>query len=177
MSEHVSDWPFPTADKLKDKAYRDLKAVRQEAVRSRILKRFRLRLETKAPTGAGSYTKGIVFLIGEQTSHPELNKYHAPFCSTKGCSGWLNGLLEDAGIPEAQLFWLNALDNDGTPMDLKKFCDELQPREVIALGKVADKLLHKHGIPHKEVAHPQSWKRFKHHQPYPLIDMLKEMTK
>lgn len=144
-----------------------------ERVRHRVLERFRLRIKTKAPTGAGSYTRGVVLLVGERTSHPERNKYHAPFCSVKGCSGWLNAKLEEAEIPERELFWINALDNDGTPMDLRRIYDELQPRDVIALGRIAERQLQKFGIEHKQVPHPQSWKRFKHHQPYPLIDLLK----
>ena len=147
-----------------------------EAVRQRVLERFRLRIKTKAPTGAGSYTKGVVLLVGEQTSHPEENKYHAPFCSIKGCSGWLNAKLEEAAIPEQELFWINALDNDGTEMDLRKIYDDLEPRQVLALGNVARDQLQKFGISHGMVPHPQYWKRFKHREPYPLITVLKNIT-
>ena len=147
-----------------------------ERVRHRVLERFRLRIKTNAPTGAGSYTRGVVLLVGERTSHPEQNKYHAPFCSTKGCSGWLNAKLEEAEIPEKELFWINALDNDGTPMNLRKIYDELEPRQVLALGNVARDHLQKAGISHGMVPHPQYWKRFKHKEPYPLITVLKSIT-
>lgn len=146
---------------------------KSEAVRLRVLERFRLRIKTKAPTGAGSYTKGVILLVGEQTSHPEENKYHAPFCSIRGCSGWLNAKLEEAAIPESKLFWINALDNDGSEMDLRKIYEDLEPTSVIALGRVAERQLLKFGIKHEQVPHPQSWKRFNHHKPYPLIDALK----
>jgi len=147
-----------------------------EDVRQRVLKRFRLRIKTKAPIGAGSYTKGVVLLVGEQTSHPEQNKYHIPFCSIKGCSGWLNTKLEEAQIPEEQLFWVNALNNDGSQADLRRIYDDLEPRAVIALGRVAERQLLKFGIKHEQVPHPQSWKRFNHHKPYPLINLLKERS-
>jgi hypothetical protein len=141
-------------------------------VRGRVLTRFRLGLKTKAPIGAGSFTKDVILLVGERTSHPEENKYHAPFCSTKGCSGWLNKKLDEAEIPEDKLFWVNALDNDGSEVDLRKLYDALEPRAVIALGNVAQKQLKKFEIKHELVPHPQYWKRFKHHEPYPLITLL-----
>jgi len=149
-------------------------SAKDKQVGQRVLKRFRLRLRTGATIGAGSYTKGVILLVGEQTSHPDENKYHIPFCSTKGCSGWLNALLEDAGIPEERLFWINALDNDGSDVDLRKIYDELEPCMVIALGNIARDKLKKFDIEgFGIVPHPQYWKRFKHKQPYPLINVLK----
>jgi hypothetical protein len=139
-------------------------------VRARVLERFRLGLKTQAPVGAGSYSNGSILLVGEQVSHPEANKYHAPFCSIKGCSGWLNALLEDAGIPEKKMFWVNALDNDGTEVNLRQICDTIEPCTVFALGNVARDQLRKQGITSfGHVPHPQYWKRFKSKQPYPLI--------
>jgi hypothetical protein len=142
-------------------------------VRSRILTRFRLGLKTNAPVDAGSFSRGSVLLVGEQVSHPKENKYHAPFCSTKGCSGWLNVLLENACIPEDKLFWVNALDNDGSKVDLANLYAQLQPTTVIAMGNVARDSLRSQGITEFEhVPHPQYWKRFKSKQPYPLIVVL-----
>ena len=143
---------------------------KDESIRARVLKRFRLGLKTNAPIGAGSYTNGVVMLVGEQVSHPDENKYHAPFCSTKGCSGWLNTLLEEAAIPEEKLFWINAIDNDGTEVNLRQIYDTIEPCTVFALGNVARDQLRKQGITSfGHVPHPQYWKRFKSKQPYPLI--------
>lgn len=149
---------------------------KDERVRARVLSRFRLGRITKAPVGAGSFTPGSVMVVGEQTSHPEENKYHAPFCSIKACSGWLNALLEDANIEERKLFWVNALDNDGSEVDLRKLFDFIQPPTVFALGNVARDQLKKHGIEFQHVPHPQYWKRFKNKEPYPLIEQLAGAT-
>jgi hypothetical protein len=151
---------------------------KDESVRDRVLTRFRLGSKTKAPVGAGNYTPGVkVLIIGEQTSHPEVNKYHAPFCSIKACSGWLNAQLCDAKIDEKDLFWVNALDNDGTPVDLGAMYSYLKPQFVFALGKVAERQLEKHKVPYTAFAHPQYWKRFKSKEPYPFIQVLQIATK
>lgn len=145
-----------------------------EDVRCRVLTRWGLGRRTKAPIGAGNYVPGVkVFIIGERTSHPEKNKHHAPFCSTKACSGWLNKLLCEADVNEKDLFWVNALDNDGTPVDLRALHDYLQPKHVFALGKVAERQLAEYNIPFLSFSHPQYWKRFKSKQAYPLIAALK----
>lgn len=156
----------------------DAKKLSENLVRDRVLTRFRLGIKTKPPRGAGNYTPGVkVMIVGERTSHPDENKYHAPFCSTKACSGWLNALLEAEAIPEESLFWINALDNDGTPMDLDRLYAYLQPGVVFALGKVAEKRLTQCGVPYVAFSHPQYHKRFKHKEPYPLIQALKDSTR
>jgi hypothetical protein len=147
----------------------------EPSIRNRILLRFRLGLSTRAPIGAGSFSKHVVMVVGEQTSHPEENKYHAPFCSAKACSGWLNGLLNTADIPEAKLYWVNALDNDGTEVDLGKLAQAIEPKAIVALGNIARNQLVKHKLEHHHVPHPQYWKRFKNKEPYPLIQQLKEL--
>ena len=151
---------------------------KDDVVRDRVLERFRLGRKTGAPIGAGNYTPGVrVLLVGEQTSHPEVNKYHAPFCSTKASSGWLNAQLCEAMIDEKDLFWINALDNDGSEVDLKALYAHLKPQFVFALGKVAERQLQKHKITYTAFAHPQYWKRFKSKDPYPLIPTLRICTK
>lgn len=150
--------------------------INKEHARNRALERFRLGLVTKAPIGAGAFLPGSIMLVGERTSHPERNKYHAPFCSIKACSGWLNTLLEAAGVPETKLFWVNALDNDGTNVNLRELYDIINPPSVIALGKVAEHALAEQGITAISVPHPQYWKRFKSKQEYPLIPILKGLV-
>jgi hypothetical protein len=145
-------------------------------VRDRVLTRYRLGLTTKAPIGSGSFTKHVVMMVGERTSHPEANKKHLPFCSIKACSGWLNALLEEAGVPEDKLFWVNALDNDGSEVDLSKLASAIEPTAVFALGNIARDQLKKHHIEHTHVPHPQYWKRFKSKEAYPLIPLLTTYT-
>lgn len=151
--------------------------VGAEDVRMRVLTRWGLGRRTNAPIGAGNYIPGIsAFIVGERTSHPEKNKLHAPFCSTKACSGWLNKLLCEADIDERKLFWVNALDNDGTSVDLGALYSYLKPKHVFALGKVAERQLAVYNLPFLAFSHPQYWKRFKSKQAYPLINALKELT-
>jgi hypothetical protein len=145
-------------------------------VRDRVLTRYRLRLKTKATIGAGNYKPGIrVLMIGEQTSHPEKFALHIPFCSVKACSGWLNTHLQAAEIPEEEMFWLNALDNDGSYVDLGQHYNFLQPTHVVALGTIAHKRLMFYGIEHEWFTHPQHHRRFKHSEPYPAITFLKKI--
>jgi hypothetical protein len=156
-----------------DKKHFDL--VDSEDVRNRALERFYLGRKTKAPVGAGNYVPGVrIMLVGERTSHPEKCKYHAPFCSVKASSGWLNKLLCEASIDERDLFWVNALDNDGTPVDLGTMHAYLKPGVTFALGKVAERQLASYNLAYEAFAHPQYWKRFKSKHPYPLINALKQ---
>jgi hypothetical protein len=111
-----------------------------------------------------------VLLIGEQSACKGLDR---PFCSTRGCSGWLNKQLDLERIPEERLFWLNALDNDDKPIDIKTIYEQLRPSIVIALGNVAKKVCIDQEIPHEFVYHPQYWKRFHSKERYPLFDLLK----
>ncbi len=140
---------------------------------SRVIKRWRLRCSTaKNKIGAGNFKPGVTLLVGERVSHPSESSYHAPFCSIRASSGWLNTLLADSTVREEDLYWVNALNNDGTPVDLTEFIAELKPSNVIALGKVAATALEKRYIVHDAVPHPQYWKRFKNSEPYPLIQLL-----
>lgn len=154
-----------------------IKVVGSDDVRTRVLDRFALGRRTKAPLGAGNYVPGIdVFLVGEQASNPDKNTYHAPFCSVKACSGWLNTLLCKADIDERKLFWVNALDNDGSEVKLDDYYAYLKPKHVIALGKVAERQLAKYNVPYQGFPHPQYWKRFKSKEPYPLIAYLSSLS-
>lgn len=111
-------------------------------------------------------------MVGEQASHPTTAPEQRPFCDDKGCSGWLNKQLEKYKIPEEQLFWVNALNNDGSVVDLAKLNWFLVPREIIALGNVAAEALHNAKLEHTVFGHPQYWKRFKSKEVYPLMEHL-----
>ena len=143
--------------------------------KERFLKRIALAEETLAPFGVGSYTKGITLIIGEQDSDPLNSPEQKPFCCTKGCSGWLNRLFDIEDVDESKLFWVNALNNDVSSINLGVLVNDLSPKKVIALGKVAQKECTIQGVNHIQCYHPQYWKRFRNKQRYPLLDMLEKI--
>ena len=138
----------------------------------RYLKRIALAEITNAPYGVGSFTEGVTLLIGEQASDPENAPEQQPFCSDQGCSGWLNKLLEIEDVPEESLFWVNALNNDSSKINLNQLVKELKPKKIIALGNVASTLCSEQGIVAEKCSHPQYWKRFRSKERYPLLDLL-----
>ena len=140
--------------------------------KERYLERIRLAEKTNAPYGVGNYVKGVRLIVGEQASDPTNAPEQRPFCCTKGCSGWLNKMLDIEMIPEYGLFWVNALNNDGTMVNLKALVEELQPAEVIALGHFAKNTCDEFGVDAKMCFHPQYWRRFRSKERYPLLDML-----
>lgn len=140
----------------------------------RYLHRIKLK-ETTAPAwahGVGAFIEGNILLIGEQASDPKNAPEQRPFCSSKGCSGWLNSLFETEGFPEERLFWLNALNNDGSKVNLAEYLSVLKPSHVIALGKVAERSCVDQGVTFEKCYHPQYWKRFQSKKRYPLLDLL-----
>lgn len=150
-----------------------MQVIDVDAAAARVRERWRLRcLTAKDRRGAGNFVPGVTLLVGERVSHPDESEYHAPFCSTRASSGWLNTLLARSKVCERSLFWINALENDGTFIDLKQLVDDLKPSRIIALGKVAEQRLSVYNIVHAAVPHPQYWKRFKSKEPYPLIALL-----
>lgn len=141
-------------------------------VKERYLKRIQLAKDTNAPFGVGAFLPGNILIIGEQASDPATAPDQQPFCDNKGCSGWLNKKLEEAGIPEEKLFWVNALNNDDSAVDLKKLVNQLKPSHVISLGGVAHRACIHQKIASSQFYHPQYWKRFQSKLPYDLIDYL-----
>jgi len=139
-------------------------------------RRLELAKETSAPIGVGSFRKGNILLIGEQASDPTTAPEQQPFCSDRGCSGWLNKQLHNEKISEEKLFWVNALNNDGSWVNLRALVGQLQPSAVIALGTVAKKACVEQGIDQYSAYHPQYWKRFKSKFRYPLLDLLHFLT-
>lgn len=113
-----------------------------------------------------------IVIIGDRPGPgTPLTQKRVPFCCDKHSSGWLNKQLT---IPEEDLRWLNAADENGveTPIELLKLM--LPAKVVIALGENASKWLAKHWIKHKHVPHPQFWRRFHNSEPYWLLDLLDE---
>jgi hypothetical protein len=128
--------------------------------------------------GAGAYRPGAVtLLVGERPNVARTGelKHRIPlvtFAGT-GCAIWLAQQLEDAGVPESILYWINAYDAVGVPTDAA-FLDDLQPHRVIAMGKLAERWCTDHASKFETVPHPQYWKRFHGNQRYPLLDQLRE---
>lgn len=116
---------------------------------------------------------GNIVLIGEQASHPEGAPEQLPFCCHKGCSGWINWLLEEEKIPEEWLFWINVYNNDGSVADLN-ILNQIEPSLVVALGNHAAQECLKRGFDYIKLPHPQYWKRFKSKERYPLLDLLRK---
>lgn len=142
----------------------------------RVQKRIDLKEITRAPFGAGAFVSGNIMIVGEQDSDPTASVEQRPFCTTKGCTGWLNKQLDEANIPEERLFWVNALNNDNSPANLRYVVETMKPKAIIALGGIAQHTLRKQEIYNfKPFYHPQYWKRFKSKQPYALIDELKDL--
>jgi len=121
---------------------------------------------------AGSIELSKFVLIGESPANETTNKRYYPFCDIAGCSGWLNLLLNKEEINEEKLFWINAHHLDGSPNDVR-LLDLLEGKQIICLGKKAEKWVKPTGKKYVEVPHPQYWKRFKSKEKYPLIDLLK----
>jgi len=140
------------------------------------LERVRRRPPLGAP-GGGVWRPGVSVLIvsgrpgGGQTAPSEANRTPFSGLHRGGCSIWLADRLEAAGVPEDALYWANAADAAGRETD-PSFVGALSPRKVIALGENAAAWCLRAGVTAAEVPHPQYWRRFRRHEPYPLIEEL-----
>lgn len=118
---------------------------------------------------AGNWDGGIV-LVGEGFAERKDHDpwYQWPFASFSGdgCSRWLTQQLDEAGLPEENLLWVNA-DQD------LSFIHELEwSPTVFALGTKAEAALYREKLEATAVPHPQYWKRFKSSEPYPLVKLI-----
>lgn len=132
--------------------------------------------------GAGHLDQGSVLLVGDRPSEPDPVLRDAPFTSFHrgGCSAWLAELLEEEGVPERRLYWVNANTTGGTVRrrELTELLEQHAFREVVALGENAAHSLRSIGLAYlRSVEHPQYWKRFHHHERYPLLDVLQEVLR
>jgi hypothetical protein len=103
------------------------------------------------------------------------SRFQVPFVSFtgKGASEWFAGLLDDAGVLEADLAWLNAYSSTLGHLDPAKLPAGLP---VIALGPNASAWCRAHGVSHQIMPHPHYHRQFHSDKPYPLIALLKELT-
>jgi len=126
--------------------------------------------ENKGP-GIGMFAPCNTLIVGDEVNK-KVGKEGWPFVAPGGSSLWLANLLEEAGIKEHGLYWINAKTN-GQDTD-PKFMDKLAPDRIVALGSKAIEWCDRHQIRTSvhELEHPQFHKRFKHDKPYPLINLL-----
>ena len=125
--------------------------------------------------GIGRWAPGeVTLLVGDRMNSS--SDWDLPFVSFNagGCSGWLADGLENASVPESDLYWVNSTAQDGTPISAE-FVAELRPTKVIALGANARTWCDGHGLDATKVPHPQFWKRFKSTEPYQLFSVLQEV--
>jgi hypothetical protein len=83
------------------------------------------------------------------------------------CAYWLAQQLEDAGIEENELYWINGYDAHGVATDAS-FIYDLQPRVVVTLGKLAERWCADNSIRSVAAANPQSWMKFHKGTAFPL---------
>lgn len=157
----------------------EMRYNKQLDVLKRIMIRERLTPKTQLH-GVGAMRAGNIMLVGERASGSQRGKLtnNRPFCTLRACSGWLNGQLDVAGIPEERLYWINILDPDGIPISILPYLEQFPPSHIICLGgtalkQVARQLGASNQIPILSQTHPQYCKRFRSAEPYPLILLLK----
>jgi hypothetical protein len=118
-----------------------------------------------------------ILLVGDSPAPdaPDDPGFHyTPFGAPRNSSLWLNRLLEQFKIDEAQLGWMNAYDKAGLPTNPRPL--SYRWSQIIALGGSPSSWLKRHGIEHRQFMHPQAWKRFHSKEPYPLIPILHVCT-
>jgi len=126
---------------------------------------------TNTGPGIGMFAPGNTLLVGDEVNK-KAGKDGWPFVAPGGSSLWLATLLENAKIPEHGLYWINA-KTDGQETG-GSFLDALAPGKVIAMGLKASQWCNRHVQGRfYTISHPQYHKRFRHSEPYPLIDLLR----
>lgn len=118
----------------------------------------------------GGIFKNQIMIVGEATK-PDRPQ---AFISEKGCSRFLHGCL--LANTHSRYYLTNAqktgLQNDDIAY-LQMEILRVQPSKIIAMGKVAAKMLSLTGATFAETYHPQYWKRFKFSERKSLIKILK----
>jgi hypothetical protein len=109
---------------------------------------------------AGQLVCPEVLLVGDK-SNPKGRRGHWPFFDRGGhCSRWLTSTLQQSGIPEYKLAWLNAHDAKGQIQFTQELVAQIGARKVISLGAQASRALRRVGVEHEMLYHPQFYKRF-----------------
>lgn len=130
----------------------------------------RVRPPVNRGPGIGHFKAGVTLLVGEQVNLNQPGQ-RLPFIGS--VSGYyLTSKLEEWGVRESELYWINALDPQGQPTDAS-FINDLQPGRVVALGGVAHAWCHANDVVAHASPHPQYWRRFKRSSEYvPLQEAL-----
>ena len=110
---------------------------------------------------AGNPSRPRFLLVGDQ-SKPKTRRPVWPFFEHGNSSLWVTQALEQVGILECDLAWVNAHDSDGVIQDdlLDAVYEHCAPSHVVALGHRAALALAKVGIPCRLIKHPQWNRRF-----------------
>ena len=127
-----------------------------------------------AQEGMGARRPGY-WLVGEQRNpRAQGSRYQATFGG--GSGEYLYRACKVVGLTWDQLHVSNARipkDSD-EPWDLHEHYEELgYPKQVVALGAVAEEALRSAGVPHRRVDHPQYARRFRRHQ---LFEYARELA-
>lgn len=117
-----------------------------------------------------------VLIIGDRpgpraSADPDF--HDIPFYGDKFSGGYLNRALNDAGIDESKLMWMNAYSQSGVPSSPGILADRCW-EHVIVLGNNAENWIKMQGYSnYTRFVHPQSHRRFNSKEVYPLITFLK----
>lgn len=121
-----------------------------------------------------------ILIVGDRNDAGDFASEVSPFTSwvEDGHGSWLAETLEEAGIPERRLYWINSHDHHGRPAS-SEWINELRPRSVVCLGKEAAQWFFawtgaKYMGSVHEVQHPKYWKTHHSDELYPLIDAIQE---
>jgi len=118
----------------------------------------------------GSPTASFL-LVGDSGSDPDSPTTDLAFFGTSDSSAYLTRSLDMAGFKESELAFMNAIRHQPQPniVNIPSF-----GATIIALGKVAGRICADQGITHREVPHPQYWRRFHHSHIDEYANLLKE---
>lgn len=94
-----------------------------------------------------------LLLVGAKGSNSSAH-VDLPFWATIGSSRYLYECLDEAGIGDNEVAFVNAYRHDKKPQPIPRL------ERVVALGQLASSALVKADISHVMVPHPQYWKRF-----------------
>lgn len=134
--------------------------------------------------GCGNW-QGKVLILAQSRSSVTMEtgaQKNWPFISSNhsGVAAWLGRLLDEAQIPERQLYWMNVHEFvDGAWQEA--FRHDVLYRSwpaVVTLGPDAANWARKNGL-HIDHAgwHPGAWWRTMGTEPYPVIDFLREVLR
>ena len=129
----------------------------------------------RLPDGVIGWPAARLLFVGEQHS----GDLDLPFFSADNSSGYLHQAIAEAGIPEGEQAFTNALDSRGQARDLAWIISQMpQLQAVVPLGRTAFAQLEGQNVPafveYSPIPHPQYWKRFHASERSQYVDFLRE---